>query len=68
VHPAGKPPVDEIDSLLASIPSDTAGTGADTAFQRLLASQPFDPSKGVDLQAMPFPTLKAELEALGVPQ
>lgn len=66
LHPAVDSPADEIDSLLAALPSDVAGTGNDTALDRLLASQPFDPSKGVDLEAMPFPTLKAELEALGV--
>ncbi|MCU0691720.1 MAG: hypothetical protein MUF54_09990 [Polyangiaceae bacterium] len=66
LHPAGKPPVDEIDALMATIPSDITGTGAATALERLVATQPFDPSKGVDLKATPFPTLKAGLEALGI--
>lgn len=65
-HPVPANPQTDIDLLLASIPSDFAGNGNDTAFNRLVASQPFDASKGVDLDAMPFPTLKAELEDLGV--
>jgi hypothetical protein len=63
-HPVVTAPEDEIDAILAKIPSDLGGTGGGTAVQRLLTSQPFDTAAGVDLTKMPFPTMKSGLEDL----
>lgn len=58
-------PADEIDQILAALPSDMEGnTGAATALDRLLKSQPFDPTQPVNLQELPFPSLKAQMDAL----
>jgi len=66
LHPALTGPAgDEIDTLLSSMPTDLDGSGSSTALDRLLASQPFDVSQGVDLEEMPFPTLKTQIEGVG---
>lgn len=65
VHTPTDTPTDSIDALLAQIPSDLGGYDHGEALDRIMSTLPFEGSAGLDLDEMPFPSLKRALEALG---
>jgi hypothetical protein len=58
-------PQDALEELFAQLPSDINGFDEADAIARILATLPFDGSAGLDLERMPFPSLKRALQALG---